>query len=70
MTNIQPYQFEPEEPLQDEDDSGCLEESGIIDERTRKTENPNWCPCEFCIFLAHVTSEHFNFLLPGFKSGI
>jgi len=31
MTVIEPYQFEPEEPLQDEDDSNCFEESGIIE---------------------------------------
>ena len=30
MTDIQPYQFEPEAPLQDEDDCDCFEESGII----------------------------------------
>jgi len=28
--DTQPYQLEPEEPLQDEDDSDCFEESGII----------------------------------------
>jgi len=33
MTNVQPYQFEPEEPLQDEDDSDCFKEGGIIETR-------------------------------------
>ena len=37
MTGIQPYQFEPEEPLQDEDDSDCFEERGIIDASVRRT---------------------------------
>ena len=41
MTDIQPYQFEPEEPLQDEDDSDCFEESEIIEERAWRTRNTN-----------------------------
>jgi len=32
MTDIQPYQFQPKETLQNEDDSDCFEESGIIEE--------------------------------------
>ena len=32
MSDIQSHQFDPEEPLQDEDDSDCFEESGIIEE--------------------------------------
>ena len=65
MTDIQPYQFEPEEPLQDEDDSDCFEESGIIEESARRTGNTNWCLCELCVLLAQVTSEHLPFLLPA-----
>ena len=68
MTDIQPHQFEPEEPLQD--DSDCFEESGIIEESARKPGNTNWCLCELCVCLAQVTSQHLNFLLPAFKSDI
>ena len=56
MIDIQQYQFEPEEPLQDEDDSDCFEESGILEENTRRTGNTNSCLCELCVFLAQVTS--------------
>ena len=45
MTDIQLYQSEPEERLQDEFDSDCFEESGIIEERARRTDNTNWCLC-------------------------
>ena len=58
MTDIQPYQFDPEEPLQDEDDSNCFEESGIFEESARRTGNTNWCLCELGVLLAQVTSEH------------
>jgi len=47
MTDIQPYQFVPEETLQDKDDSDCFEESGIIEKGARGTGNANWCLCEF-----------------------
>jgi len=70
MTGIQPYQFEQEEALQDEDDSDCFEEGGIIEETVRRTRNTNWCPCELCVLLAQVKSEHLTFLLPALKSGI
>jgi len=68
MKDMQPYQFEPEEPLQD--DSDCFEESRIIKENVRKTGNTNWCLCEQCVCLAQVTSEHLTVLLPTFESGI
>ena len=58
MTDIQQNQFEPEEPLQDEDDFDCFEESGIREENTRRTGNTKWCLCELCVLLAQVTSEH------------
>ena len=58
MSDIQPYQLEPEESLQDEDDSDCFEESGIIEESARKTGNTNSCACELCELLAQVTSDH------------
>jgi len=41
MNGTQPCQFEPEEPLQYEDDSDYLEKSGIIEESTRRTGNTN-----------------------------
>jgi len=62
MTDIEPYQFDPEEPLQDEDDSDCFEESGIIEERTKRTMT--------CVYVNSMTSEHLNFLFPTFESGI
>jgi len=70
MDDIQPYQFEREEPLQDEDKPDCFEERGIVEESARRTGNTNWCPCELCVLLAQVTSEHLTFLLPAFESGI
>jgi len=69
MTDVQPYQFELEEPLQDEDDSDCFEESEIIEESARTGSN-NWCPCELCLLLVQVVSEQWTFLLPDFESGI
>ena len=56
MTDIQP---EPEEPLQNDDDSDCLNKNGIIE------EHYNWCLCELCGLLAQVTSEHLTFLSPS-----
>jgi len=53
MIDIQPYQFEPEETSQDEDDSAK--------ERARRTGNTNWCLCEL---LALVMSEHLTFPFP------
>jgi len=47
-----------------------FKKNGIIEERARRTGNTDWCLCEFCIFLAQVTSEYFTFLLPAFKPGI
>jgi len=41
MNDTQPYQFEPEQPIQDEDDSDCFEESEIIKENPRRTRNTN-----------------------------
>jgi len=38
MTDIQPYQFEPERTLQDEDDFDCFKESGIIKESARENQ--------------------------------
>jgi len=46
MTDIQPYQFDPEESLQDEDDSDCFEESGIIVVSARRTWNTKWYLCK------------------------
>ena len=40
MTDIQPYHFEPEETLEEEDDSVCFEET------SRTTGNTDWCLCE------------------------
>ena len=68
MTAIQPYQFDPEEPLQDESD--CFKESRIIEESARRTGNTNWYLYELCVLLAQVTSEHLTFLLPVFGSDI
>ena len=62
MNGIQPYQFKPEESLQGEDDSDCLEES------PRRTGNTNWCLYELCVLLAQMTSERLTFLLPAFES--
>ena len=63
MTDIEPYRFEPEKNiLQDEDDLDCFEERGIIDHTNR-------CLCELCVRLAQVTSEHLTFVLPVFESG-
>jgi len=31
MNDIQPYQFESEGTLEEEDDSDCFEESGIVE---------------------------------------
>ena len=60
MNDIQYYQPEAEEPLQDEDDSECLKESGIIEESTRTTGNTNWCLSELWLILAQVISEHLT----------
>jgi len=46
MIAIQPNQFDPEGPLQDEDDSDCFEESGIAEESARRTGNIDWGLCE------------------------
>jgi len=37
MNDTQPYQFEPEEPLQDEDDSDCFEKKW--NHRRKREEN-------------------------------
>ena len=38
MNDTELYQFDPEEPLQDEDDSDDFEESGIIEESAKKPD--------------------------------
>ena len=43
MTDIQPYQFELEKTLQDEDDPRYFEK------RVRRTANTDWCLCEPCV---------------------
>jgi len=43
MNDIQTYQFEPEGTLEEEDDSNCLKESGIVEETSRRTGNTDWC---------------------------
>jgi len=48
MNDIQPYQFEPEGTLEEEDDSDCFEEIGIVDETLRRTWNTDWGLCELC----------------------
>jgi len=48
MNDIQPYHFEPEGNLEEEDDSNCLEESRIVEETSTKTGNNEWCLCELC----------------------
>ena len=47
MNDIQSYQFEPEDTLEEADDSDCFEESRIIEE-TSSTGNTDWCLCELC----------------------
>ena len=37
MNDVQPYQFEPEGTLEEEDDSNCFEETGIVEETLRIT---------------------------------
>ena len=64
MNDTPPYQFEPEETLQDEDDSDCFEKSEIVEESTGRTGNTNWWLCELCALLAQVTSEHLTFSFP------
>jgi len=44
MTDIQSYQFDPEETLQNEDDSDCFEESRNIKESVRRTGNTKHLP--------------------------
>jgi len=39
MNDIQPYQFEPEGTLEEEDDSDHFEENEIIEETLRRTGN-------------------------------
>jgi len=71
MTDIQPYQFEQEEALQDEDDSDCFKEkTGIIEEITRRIGNTDWFLNELSVLLTQVTSEHLTFLLSAIESGI
>jgi len=70
MTDIQAYQFEPEQTLQDEDDSDYFEESRITEEIARSTGNTNWYLCELRVLLAQVTSQHLTFILPAFQIGI
>jgi len=48
MNDIQPYQFELEVTLEEEDDFDCFEESGIVKEILRRTRNSDWCLCELC----------------------
>ncbi|KAK2153566.1 hypothetical protein LSH36_292g00082 [Paralvinella palmiformis] len=43
-----PYHLEPEGTLEEEDDSDCFEESGIVEETSRRTGNTDWCLCELC----------------------
>ena len=64
MNDIQPYQFEPDESLQDKDDSDYFKENAM------RIGSTNWCLCELCVLLVEVTSEHLIFLLPTFESGI
>ena len=58
LVNIQPYQFEPERTLQEEDDSKWLR---------------YWCSRATIIHVSlesvHVTSGHFSFLFFAFESG-
>jgi len=49
MNDIQLYQFQTEWTLEEEDDSDCFEESGIVDETSRITGNTDWCLCELCV---------------------
>jgi len=46
MNDIQPYHFETELTLEEEDDYNCFEESGIVKETSRRTGNTDWCLCE------------------------
>jgi len=48
MNEIQQYQFEPEGTLEEEDDSDCFEESGIVEETSSRSGNTDWCLFEFC----------------------
>jgi len=34
--------------LEEEDDSDCFKESGIITKNLRRTRNTDWCLCELC----------------------
>ena len=59
FTDIQAYQFELDEPLNDEDDSDWFGESGIIEESARRTRNPSWCSSELCVL--QMTSRALTF---------
>jgi len=58
MNDIQPYNFEPEGTLEEEDDSKRLKYYG-----SRPTI------IGVSLERAHMTSEHFIFLFPAFESG-
>jgi len=53
MNDTQPYQFESEEPLQDEDDSDCFGKKG---ETSKRTGNTNWCLYIVCVLQTQVIS--------------
>ena len=58
MNNIQPYQFDPEGTLQEEDDSKWLRNQSSRETIIRVS-----------LEIADVTSEHFSLFLPAFESG-
>jgi len=55
---MQPNQLEQGKTL--EDDSDCFEESGIVEETSRRTGNADWLSLE----IVHMTSEHFSLSFP------
>ena len=58
MNDKQPFKLEPEEPLQDEDDSDCFEKIGIPKKLGGEPGTlTGVCLCELlCVLLAQVTS--------------
>jgi len=65
MNDKQPYQFEPEEPLQDEDDSDCFKESRIIEESARRTRNTTIAPAAIS---GDTRDSNFSWLTNGYAT--
>ena len=67
MTDIQPYQFDPEEPYYKMKMIPIVSKKAELSKRAVST---NWCLRELSVLPVLVTSEYLTFLLPALESGI